>query len=273
MVDRVKEVFIPEPKIGVVTIALNEEEYIGASLRSVIKHKNVSRVAVVEGADKLFAHAADGHGLSIDKTSQAVIEATRLPQGNKIVYERLGWVNSKSELRNRALALLPQDVTHVLVVDADEVWKSEDLDRLVEAIKENPSKGIFLFGFYHFWKQSNLVAVGSMWDSKMFRCFRYVDKSLHWGKHEMPVVDNTGRSVKDYGVVTLENVHVYHYGYLKKSENVKAKLEYYKKRDPYLQVVDRWSNWKFGDETQNTHGGGTVIEFLDPHPEEVQPIL
>lgn len=275
MVKRVNQVFSQEPRIGVITICLNEEQFIQASLRSVIKHPNVKKVAVVEGAVNLYAHAASDKGLSLDQTRDSVYQVKREGDGDKIIYERYGWALDKSELRNRALTLLGDNITHVLVVDADEVWKMEDLDNLVKAMRENPRTGVFLFPFYHFWKQKDLIATGGQWESKMFRCFKYNDKNLHWGMHQLPVVNKEGKfiNVTD-GSMDLDNVHVYHYSYLKKQQNILEKLEYYKKRDgEVLDVKDTWSNWKKGQETQPTHGGGTAVKFKGTHPKEVEGLI
>lgn len=275
MLKRVKEVFTIEPKIGVITIALNEEKFIGASLRSVIKHPNVKKVAVVEGAVNLFRHAALYDGTSRDKTSDQVYKVMKEKNGGKIIYERYGWAVDKAELRNRALTLLGKDITHVLVVDGDEVYKQEDLDNLANAMRENPLVGVFLFPFYHFWKQKNLIATGGQWDSQMFRCFRYSDKTLRWKLHNAPVISdqNVFINVSD-GQMNLDNVHVYHYGYCKEGDDVRDKLEYYKKRDGHiLKVQDTWTNWKKGDPTQPTHGGGTTKEFEGEHPPELKGII
>lgn len=266
MKNEVGKVFAMEPKIGVVTIALNEEKFIGASLKSVIRHPNVVKVAVVEGAVNLFPLSTKD-GLSVDKTSEVI----RNIDSEKIIYDRYGWANDKTELRNRALSLLGSNITHVLVVDGDEVYKQEDLDNLVQAMKDNPNAGAFLYPFYHFWKNKNLIATGGQWNAQMFRCFRMAKPTLHWNRHELPVVDENNRFVNSlYGSVELDNVHVYHYGYMKDKEDVQAKLEYYRKRDGHhLNVKDTWTNWKQGQETQPTHGGGTVEKFKGKHPEEV----
>jgi len=55
---------------------------------------------------------------------------------------------------------------------------------------------------------------------------------------------------------------------------INKKLEYYKKRDGFmLNVKDTYTNWKMGDPTQPTHGGGTVTKFSKKHPKEVQEII
>jgi hypothetical protein len=263
-----------EPKIGAIQICLNEEQYIKASLSAVVKHKNVHKIAVVEGAVSLFSHAATPEGLSIDNTKNEVLEAMRLDSRGKIIFDRHGWAIDKSNLRNRGLQLIGKECDYILVVDADEVWKQEDLDRLVTGIKANVDTGVFWFGAYHFWKKPTMLTVGSQWDTHLFRCFNYSDKSLHWDRHEAPVVNQKGKSVELlYGSVVLRDVRFYHYGAMKEEKRIKDKLEYYKKRDTQLNVVNTWSNWRKGEPTQWTHGGGTVVEFDGTHPDEVREII
>lgn len=274
MVKEVKKTFTIEPRIGVVTIGLNESKFIQASLRSMIKHPNVKKVAVVEGAVNLYPKA-DKNGLSTDNMPEKIRQVQSEPNGEKIVYERYGWAKDKSELRNRALMLLGRGITHVLVVDGDEVYMQSDLNNLVTAMRDNPKTGVFLYPFYHFWKRKDLIAVGGQWDSQMFRCFKFADKTLHWGRHELPVIDEKGVliNVSD-GKMVLKNVHVYHYGYMKDQDDVQAKLEYYRKRDGHvLKVTDTWTNWKEGMPTQPTHGGGDVAKFNSEHPPELKGII
>lgn len=273
MVGHLKNIFDFEPRIGVVTIALNEEKFIGASLRSVIRHPNVKRVAVVEGAVNLFAHAANNKGLSVDDTRSEIAKVFAMEHGEKIIYDRYGWASDKSELRNRALKLLGDDVDYVLVVDGDEVWKQEDLDELVKMFKEYPRSSVVKFSFYHFWKNKKQITKGSQWDSFMFRCFKFEDKTLHWGQHNMPVVNSQGKSVDNMGDIGIHHdIHVYHYGAMKEEKRIVEKLKYYAARDKQLKVKNTWSDWKEGQETQWTHGGGYVVKFNGTHPDEVKGI-
>ena len=275
MVKRIKEVVAIEPKIGVVQICLNEDKYIGASLRSIIKHKNISKVAVVEGATQLFAHASDKGGLSVDKTRDEVLKVLKEKNGEKIIYERYGWAADKSELRNRSLELLGKNYNYIMVLDADEVWKQDDLDKLVEFVKENPEANIINYPAYHFWKKSNLVAVGSQWDTFLFRFFKYSDKTLHWEHHGASVANEHHilLDTKDKEKIVCDNIHFYHYGALKDEKRIKEKLEFYKKRDTHLKVKNTWSNWKKGKPTQWTHGKGSAVKFRGTHPPEVKKII
>ena len=95
MIDRISQIFNPEPRIGVITIALNEEQWVGASLRSVVRHPNVSKVIVVEGAVNLMAHASGPEGLSVDGTQDEIYKVMKSKNGHKILYERYGWALNK----------------------------------------------------------------------------------------------------------------------------------------------------------------------------------
>jgi len=133
---------------------------------------------------------------------------------------------------------------------------------------------VFSFSLFIIWKKRNLIAVGGQWDNMLFRCFRYADKTLHWVRHELPVVNSEGWYIhKTHGIKVLNDIHIYHYGYLKKAKNIKDKLEFYRKRDTRFNVIDTWSNWRKGQPTQPTHGGGTVAKFKGKHPPEVKGII
>jgi glycosyltransferase involved in cell wall biosynthesis len=277
MEKRVKEVVekIKEPKIGVVQIALNEDKFIGASLRSVIRHKNISKVAVVEGAVKEFAHASNKIGLSVDKTKKEVLKVISEDKEGKIIYDRYGWASSKSELRNRALDLIGKGCNYIMVLDADEVWEQNELDKLVSLIKEREDLSVVWYPAYHFWKQKDLIAVGSQWDAYLFRFFKYEEKTLHWNRHETPVENSDGISVRKLGgEIYVQDIHFHHYGAMKDGKRIREKLEFYKKRDgAKLEVKDTWTNWKPGQDTQWTHGGGSVINFEGTHPPELDGII
>lgn len=271
MVKQLSEEIDLEPKIGVITIALNEEEFINPSLRSMLKMKNVKKIAVVEGCVSLNESQANEYGLSQDQTKNRIMNVIDSDPHGKIVYDRYGWAEDKAELRNRALDLLGKDVDYIMVVDADEVWKEEDFDILMRYIKSKPRTSVVWYPALHFWKSFDMVAVGGQWDAPLFRFFKYADKSLRWREHHTPVVNKEGISITALGQEAFINhVKFYHYGSIKPQSKILAKLEYYKKRDTDLNVVDTWSNWKPGDPTQWTHGGGTAIEYRGDHPEEIE---
>ncbi len=262
-----KSIMEREPKIGVVTICLNEEEFISQSINSIVKHPNIAKIAVVEGLVDQNEHTKNKNGLSVDKT-EVIMAFCSYGENGKVIYDRYGYAGNKSELRNRALDLLGKDMDYILVVDGDEVWKHEDIDKLVDHVKKNSKTSVIWFDFFHFWKKPSFIAVGGQWKERLFRFFKYEDKTLHWELHETPPVNSKGIYVSDLGDnAILNDIKCYHYGYMKDPERVKEKLEYYKKRDTDLDVKDTFSEWKDGDDTQPTHGGGGVEEFKGTHPD------
>jgi glycosyltransferase involved in cell wall biosynthesis len=274
MIGRFDEIMNQEPKIGVVTICLNEENFIYPSITSLLDHPNIAKIAVVEGLVEQNEHTPNKNFLSADDTKLRVLDAMAKDEKGKIIYDQYGYAGNKSELRNRGLDLVGSDMDYILVVDGDEVWKHEDLDKLVAYIKKNPETALVWFKLLHFWKNPEKLAVGGQWDAKLFRFFKYSDKTLHWEKHETVVVNNNGDGVNTLGdEETLNDVFCYHYGYMKPTERVQEKLQYYKKRDTQLEVVDTFTEWKDGKPTQPTHGGGTVEHFDGKHPEAVQVTL
>lgn len=270
MVSRVKEVF--SPKVGVVMIALNEEEYIGPAIEAAAKMSEISRIAVVEGCVALNATQANEWGLSTDNTKKAVLGAILGEFGHKIAYIQHGWALDKSELRNRGLKEL-LDCEYIMVIDADEVWKREDFKKLYKHITEHPETSVVWYPAYHFWKQPDLVAVGGQWDAHLFRFFKFSDKTIKWYAHHTPPENERRIPVTKLGEeATLNNVHFYHYGAMKPEDKIKAKLDFYARRDTNLQIKNTWSNWKPGQDTQWTHGGGKAKKFKGTHPEEILKI-
>ncbi len=278
MVKRVKEVVDVRPRIGVVTIALNEQEYIGASLKSMLKQEAVSKIAVVEGAVNLYGaenpKLVTENGLSVDKTKQEVMKVMRKDKEGKIIYQQYGWAKDKSELRNRCLELLGKDCDYIMVVDADEVWKTKDFKKLVDYTIKHPETSVVWYPAYHFWKKPDMIAVGSQWDVYLFRFFKYEDKTLKWDNHCAPTVNKEGKpATKIGGQEILKDVHFYHYGAMKSEANILGKLKFYQARDKELKVKDTWTRWKKGKETQWTHGKGTTKKFRGTHPREVINII
>jgi len=274
MVATFDQIMHREPKIGVITICLNEENFIFPSITSVLKHPNIAKIAVVEGLVEQNEHTPNKGGLSADGTKNEVLRAIEQDDEGKIIYDRYGLAGNKSELRNRGLELVGKDMDYILVVDGDECWKHEDLDKLIKYAQSYPKATVLYPKFLHFWKSPNLIAVDGQWEAKLFRFFRYEDKSLHWELHETPVVNKDGILIDALGdEEDLEDVHVYHYGYMKPAERIKEKLLYYKKRDNDLDVVDTFTDWKEGDKTSPTHGSGTVSRFDGEHPEAVRLAL
>jgi glycosyltransferase involved in cell wall biosynthesis len=252
-------------------IVLNEEKFVEASLRAVLKRKEVQQVIIVEGADTRYPNASK-KGLSVDKTSK-IIKKLIKEFPDRIIYEQMGWVNGKEALRNRCMRLSKQEGWG-LFVDGDEVWSDDNWKKLIKTMQENKESGVIYFKHLHFWKQPDLVAVGSQWDKHLFRCFRFAEKGMYLKQHAgEPRTVSGERLGEKYGKVIDDRIKIHHYGAMKDGADIKDKLEFYKRRDKGLVVKDTWTNWKAGKETQWTNAGGTAEKYTGTHPKEVRDII
>lgn len=268
-------------KIYCIYIVLNEEQYLGASIKSYHRH-GVDGIAIVEGADKLYPLATDD-GLSIDNTAQ-VLDDLMLDENCddlKVAYRAVGHVENKAELWNQSLALLAENQSiqpedWVLLCCGDEIYRDDQWELLMGVIKANPTAGAIYITPYHFWKDFDHLTMGSQWDRAMPRAFRNCDGSIGFVEHNLPPyvdgMDELDTNVSEFGVLRPA-IHVHHYGAVKPDVLVKAKLAYYKERDKDLNVKDTFTDYKEGRPTQWTHGGGYVVETKMDHPVEINELI
>lgn len=234
-------------EISVMYIVLNEEKYIRRSLESVLNRKEVKEVVIIEGADRRYPRA-NKRGLSVDKTATKIKYLQK--KHPKITFIRHGWAENKEELRQLCIDHSKKKGWG-LYVDGDEVWEDREWEKLIQGIRDNADKGIIYFRHRHFWKTESQIAVGGQWDSYLFRLFRFT------GDNTITFHGGAPTNTKEYGVAKLD-VWVNHYGYCKDAQDVQDKIAYYKKRDTNLDVKDTWTDWKKGQPTSPTHGGGEV---------------
>jgi hypothetical protein len=113
---------------------LNEESFCTRSIASI--YDFVDEIVIVEGSTQ-YSYFSNPYGLSSDNTAPLIREFPD-PQG-KIKFYQVGWVPSKRELRNMSLRMLTwKSETCVLVLDLDEVWPKESLERADNHFNENP---------------------------------------------------------------------------------------------------------------------------------------
>ena len=246
---------------GALIFALNEAKFIGYVLRSYLASPLVKVIVVVEGCVALNAHAANEYGLS--KDGMADVIGAVMADDDRIVYERYGWAENKAELRTRCIRLCEEwcpSVAYYLQTDGDEIITPDDLKALkAEIDKHQPD--MILFKYWHFWKRPDLVAVGSLWDAYIPRCYKNHGMGMYFTNHAGGPRRPGGFHLKSQ---FNSSVRVYHYGPMKDRQDVMDKLEFYRKRDNL--GLDTWTDWKPGRPTHWTHSGGGAIKFAGQHP-------
>ena len=111
---------------------LNEELYCKQCILSVLDF--VDELVICEGATP-YTYFTNPYGLSSDNTAE-IIRSINSP---KIKFLQVGWVPSKKELRSIALShLTKRENDTILVLDLDEVWDPDDLQRADEHFTKDP---------------------------------------------------------------------------------------------------------------------------------------
>jgi glycosyltransferase involved in cell wall biosynthesis len=251
----------------------NEEEFAHTVLSSI--YKEVDRIIVIEGAVKNRPNATeDGH--STDRTIEIIEEfkANQDPD-NKVTFVKINkhWEHLE-EIKQTFLDLcFPGD--WIIINDADELYRPEDIRRLRQAIELNPHACEFVPNFLHFYGDFNHLAVpGPEWQPQHQRVFKYT-QGMKYVSHPV-VTDSAGRCTyfsPEYQArrVMLNDFFIYHYGYARANmdEIMRAKQEYYKGELAKHGGADKKFDQKMQDWFDRTE---PVLEFDGTHPEGIKLI-
>lgn len=119
-------------KITALMTVINEEDWVWWALKSV--YDAVNHICIVEGVArdnwKEMGYFTSS-GLSTDNTSSIIrrFMDEEDPEG-KIVYKLAGFMPTKNSLRNETLKLCPEDTDYCLIVDSDQIYQKDELDKV-----------------------------------------------------------------------------------------------------------------------------------------------
>jgi len=272
-------------------IVLNEEDYIKYSLRSV--YEFADQIIVIHGSTE-FANLVNSNGLSIDDTKKHITEfiTHEDPQG-KVEYYEVGKVKGKVELRNAYLDKVRNDIDWILVVDGDEVWRSDMLSQLRTITAELKLVHV-MFPWWWFWgdfahihitdesyiknakefekylkfydKDGNVARQGEYHE----RCFRAGLGFRHINSHSV-VSDQQGRDIyidafyQSQRIIT-NSIKFHHYGYIKPKKKLFEKFEYYHKRDKAIDPT-KHEYWDYLNGNSVDNKTKSIIAFSSTHPD------
>jgi len=247
------------------TMALNESKFLGYAIRSWLASGLVQAAVVVEGAVESMADFATKEGHSTDGTWD-LLQKLKGEYQDRLYIERAGFVPDKKDLQNAGLEIIHTQLRRkpkwVIIAGADELYTVDGLKILAKHARKTEAN-VLLYPFNHFWRRPDLVATGSSWSMWMHRCYRYFP-NLKFRTHNSPPVPS-GRTER-----VNDGVQVFHYVGMQDAESITSKLALYQRRDGgRLKVRDTWTNWKWGDQTQWTHDGGSVKRFDGEHPDVI----
>lgn len=274
-------------------IVLNEEDYIQYSLRSIYPY--VDEIIIVHGSTQ-YAGLTNSMGLSIDNTHNKIQEfIENEDMDGKVIYEVVGKRPTKTQLRNKYIELATKD--WILVVDGDELYTKEDIDRLKDYVANDPELVHIFYPQHWFWKDfKHVCVIDEEKVHSMNKFITFQDKNgkyarqgqyherffknrigfKHRGSHSV-VTDESNRDVYIDGFyqnkrIFAEDVHRYHYGYIKKKKNLEERVRYYGLRDKGLKEVDTahdgYLNYLKTGEFHNPVY--KIVPFEGDHPEVIK---
>jgi hypothetical protein len=237
-------------------IVLNEEEYLGKNLEQ--HYEFADRIVVVEGADRLYPpQRVTERGLSTDRTAE-IVQSFPDPD-HKITFIQHGWtsmggVNAKCELRNRYMEYI--DPGLLIVIDADEFYRKQDLRELIDNMRRHPQYSAYTVPQIHFWHSQKHFITGGYYDVPHTRFWhvrrgdRYTDNHNHPSRNGRSLMRGYVR-VKHRVVRDLGGGYSYvfppvcfHYGFMKSQENVEDKTRYYENRGERSSRAKTWRSRK-----------------------------
>lgn len=249
----------------------NEEEFAAQVLRSI--YDEVDRIIVIEGAVENRPNSTpDGH--SIDRTVEIIqdFKANHDPK-KKVLFVQIKkhWKNLE-EIKQTFLDMsFPGD--WLIINDADEFYRPEDIRRLRVAIDRYPHICEFVPTFLHFYRDFKHVAVpGPEWQPQHQRIFKYT-RGMKYNSHPV-ITDSAGHCTyfsphyQGRRGMMRAPFFIYHYGYARMNmdEIMVRKQAYYEKE----LAAHKAANKKFDQKMLDWFGKTEPLLFFDgSHPEAV----
>lgn len=248
--------------------ALNESEFIEATMASI--YDEVDVIMVIEGAVENHPNATeDGH--STDDTLDLIkaFKEERDPDNKvRLVSIKKPWKNLE-ELKQMFLSMCcPGD--WIIINDADEFYRPEDIRRLRRAISLNPHATEFVPNFLHFYGDFKHIAVpGPEWQPQHQRVFKYT-QGMKYNSH--PVVTDVEGQCTYFSPhyqprrVMLDDFFIWHYGYAREgmNERMREKQAYYEKE----LAAHGGANVPFDQKVKDWFDGTEPLLYYDgEHPE------
>ena len=237
-------------KIAFGMIVFNSDFVLREVLESIYPY--AEQVLIAEGPVKYWSDK--GYTTSTDRTNE-ILESFPDPD-NKIKIVR-GPYPEKDDMCNKYIEHMNNDIDYIWHVDADEVYKSEDIEKIIELLEKDKYTSVG-FKCYSFYGGMDRYITGYEESYEFMRLFK-VYPGTNWLTHRPPTVKHLDGVQKlpenhlSFNKLDEEHgVRVYHYSYVFPRQ-VYEKISYYKAavskencRDNYFEEI--YMPWVLGDE-------------------------
>ena len=217
-------------KLSFIHIVLNGMPFLEYSLKSIYDFAH--QIIIVEGAVENCMFAANPDGSSKDGTVEFI---KSFPDPDKKIKLIQGCWPEKCEMTNAALEYVTGN--YIWLIASDEVYRGEDIRRLVEMIRTD--FGITQIGLipYNFWKGFDYIFESPHFSEKDLQYqgpIKYI-KGARFINHRPPQLKYPGYMFTADGLNRVDgtqtkkaDIQLFHYSYVL-DEQVKQKIELYKR--------------------------------------------
>jgi ADP-heptose:LPS heptosyltransferase/glycosyltransferase involved in cell wall biosynthesis/predicted O-methyltransferase YrrM/sulfatase maturation enzyme AslB (radical SAM superfamily) len=277
-------------KISYVVIVLNGMPFIEPCLKAL--YRTAHQIIIVEGAVENCMFAAYPDGSSRDGTVE-FIRSFPDPAG-KLKFIQGCWPE-KVDMQNRALELVSGD--YVWLVDSDEIYRQDDLLRIIEMLNNDRSIAQVNFIPDNFWKGLDYIFVSPKFFDPINhyrRLFKFVP-GARFTSHRPPTLIHPGSSKSTEQMKLVDGFHTrqmgikpYHYSYVFDSQ-ARQKIELYRRygwgkgwgidlESWYNNFFTRWTI-ENSQELERIYPVWTgdknsyTVPYNGPHPEVIEDLL
>lgn len=141
----------PPPKIAAVFCVYNEEEYLEVAVRSVLPAMDLVLLCLGKGPYTAYSGEGVQAAYPPDGTER-IVDGLAAEFSGKIEVIKGNWA---SQLEHREAGLkrcLQRGMDYYFLVDGDEVYRQEHLERIRRSLAEHPRAGTFIIKCDTFWR-------------------------------------------------------------------------------------------------------------------------
>ena len=245
-------------RIAAVYCVYNEEEYLECSVRSVLGA--VERVFLCLGSGPYTAYRQDtALDFPPDRTEEIAYRLARdFPEKIEILKRK--W-DSQLEHRDAVLPrLLELGMTHYFLVDGDEVYRRDHLERIRERIARKPRAGTFIVKCHTFWRSFRYRIPAQELSWRPRRIFKL---TTHGRLFKLPIWPHRLRfkgindlnSLGPVEEIAPEEAVFYHFSYARSPQRMREKLATFPHAREILNgwYEQVWLSWPENRQMKDIH--------------------